>query len=265
MAVADRSPGGRDGRVRSAIAIDEATALEAGAALRLEREEVTWRDGDVSSARVERLGAIVLTERPLPDPDPADVAVAVAEGLRLEGLGVLNWTPAAVALRARLAAAHAGLGDPWPAVDDETLLAAIDVSSARNRADLRRLDVPAALRALIPWQVAGQLDDVAPERVEVPTGSRIRIDYADPDVPTLSVRVQEVFGWAQAPLVAGRPLRLQLLSPAQRVVATTADLAGFWVTGYPAVRSELRGRYPRHPWPEDPAVASATKRARPRP
>jgi ATP-dependent helicase HrpB len=83
-------------------------------------------------------------------------------------------------------------------------------------------------------------------------------------VPTVSVRVQEVFGWSRAPLVAGRPLRLQLLSPAQRVVATTADLAGFWVTGYPAVRGELRGRYPRHPWPEDPAVASATKRAGPR-
>jgi ATP-dependent helicase HrpB len=264
IAVADRSPGRRDARVRSAVAIDEATALEAGAALHLERDEVIWRNGDVYSARVERLGAIVLAERPLPDPDPADVAVAVAEGLRLEGLGLLNWTPAALQLRARLAAAHAGLGNPWPAVDDEVLLAAIDVSSARSRADLTRLDVVAALRALVPWQVAGELDVVVPERVAVPTGSRIRIDYADPDVPTLSVRVQEVFGWAQAPLIAGRPLRLQLLSPAQRVVATTADLAGFWVTGYPAVRSELRGRYPRHPWPEDPAVASATKRARPR-
>jgi ATP-dependent helicase HrpB len=149
-------------------------------------------------------------------------------------------------------------------VDDEALLAAIDVSGARSRADLTRVDVVTALRALVPWQVAGELDDVVPERVAVPTGSRIRIDYTDPHVPTLSVRVQEVFGWAQAPLVAGRPLRLQLLSPAQRVVATTADLAGFWVTGYPAVRSELRGRYPRHPWPEDPAVASPTKRARPR-
>jgi ATP-dependent helicase HrpB len=265
IAVADRSPGRRDARVRSAVAIDEATALEAGAALHVERTEVTWRNGDVYSARVERLGAIVLAERPLPDPDPAEVAAAVAEGLRLEGLGLLNWTPAARGLRARLAAAHAGLGAPWPAVDDEALLVAIDVSGARSRADLTRLDVVAALRALIPWQVAGRLDDVVPERVAVPTGSRIRIDYTDPDVPTLSVRVQEVFGWSQAPLIAGRPLRLQLLSPAQRVVATTADLAGFWVTGYPAVRSELRGRYPRHPWPEDPAVASATKRARPRP
>jgi ATP-dependent helicase HrpB len=261
IAVADRSPGRRDARVRSAVAIDEATALEAGTALHLERDEVIWRNGDVYSARVERLGAIVLAERPLSDPDPAEVAAAVAEGLRLEGLGLLNWTSAARQLRARLAAAHAGLGNPWPAVDDEALLSAIDVSSARSRADLTRLDVVTALRALVPWQLAGQLDDVVPERVDVPTGSRIRIDYTDPDVPTLSVRVQEVFGWSTAPLIAGRPLRLQLLSPAQRTVATTADLAGFWVTGYPAVRSELRGRYPRHPWPEDPAVASATKRA----
>lgn len=265
IAVADRSPGRRDARVRSAVAIDEATALEAGTALLRERGEVTWRNGDVHSAHVQRLGAIVLVERPLPDPDPGEVAAALAEGLRLEGLGLLNWTPAAVQLRARLAAASAGLGQPWPAVDDDALLAAIDVSRARGRADLTRLDVVAALRALVPWQLAGRLDDVVPERVEVPTGSRIRVDYTDPTVPTLSVRVQEVFGWAQAPTVAGRPLRLQLLSPAQRVVATTADLAGFWVTGYPAVRSELRGRYPRHPWPEDPAVASATKRARPRP
>jgi ATP-dependent helicase HrpB len=209
---------------------------------------------------VERLGAIVLSERPLPGPDPAEVAAAVAEGLRLEGLGLLHWTPAARQLRARLATAHAGLGAPWPAVDDEALLAAIDVSGARSRADLTRLDVVAALRALVPWQLAGRLDDVVPERVDVPTGSRIRIDYTDPAVPTLSVRVQEVFGWSRSPLVAGRPLRLQLLSPAQRVVATTADLAGFWVTGYPAVRSELRGRYPRHPWPEDPSAATATKR-----
>ncbi|CAA9237560.1 MAG: ATP-dependent helicase HrpB [uncultured Blastococcus sp.] len=264
VAVADRSPGRRDARVRSAVAIDEATALEAGAALHATADEVAWRDGDVRSARVERLGAIVLAERPLPRPDPAAVAAAVAEGLRLEGLGLLNWTPAARELRARLAAARAGLGDPWPAVDDDVLLAAIDVSGARSRADLTRLDVAAALRALVPWQVAGELDVVVPERIGVPTGSRIRIDYTDPGVPTLSVRVQEVFGWAQAPRIAGRPLRLQLLSPASRVVATTADLAGFWVTGYPAVRSELRGRYPRHPWPENPAVASPTKRARPR-
>lgn len=264
VAVADRSPGRRDARVRSAVAIDEATALEAGGPLHTDGDEVGWRDGDVRSARVERLGAIVLAERPARDPDPVAAAAAVAEGLRREGLGLLTWTPAARRLRERLAAAHAGLGEPWPAVDDEALLPGIDVSGARRRADLARVDLVAALRALLPWQVSGDLDAVVPDAVTVPTGSRIRIDYTDPTVPTLAVRVQEVFGWATAPLVAGRPLRLELLSPARRVVATTADLAGFWVTGYPAVRSELRGRYPRHPWPEDPAAAPATKRAAPR-
>ena len=261
IAVADRSPGRRDARVRSAVAIDESTALEAGGPLHTDGDEVSWRDGDVRSARVERLGAIVLAERPARDPDAAAVSTAVAEGLRREGLGLLRWTPAAQRLRDRLAAAHAGLGDPWPAVDDDALLAALDVSGARGRADLARIDVVAALRALVPWQLSGDLDAVVPDSVTVPTGSRVRVDYTDPAVPTLAVRVQEVFSWAEAPQVAGRPLRLQLLSPAQRVVATTADLAGFWITGYPAVRSELRGRYPRHPWPEDPATAPATKRA----
>ncbi|WP_299957643.1 ATP-dependent helicase HrpB [uncultured Modestobacter sp.] len=268
VAAADRAPGRRDARVRTAVAIDEATALEAGAAAHTDGPEVSWRDGDVAAARVTRLGAIVLAERPLPDPDPATVTAALAEGLRREGLALLNWTPAARALRERLAAAHAGLGDPWPAVDDDALLTALAqgpaLSGARSRRDLTRVDLVAALRGLLPWQLAGRLDELVPERVQVPTGSNVRVDYADPEVPTLSVRVQEVFGWAAAPVVAGRPLRLQLLSPASRVVATTADLAGFWVTGYPAVRSELRGRYPRHPWPEDPATAVPTRRAKPR-
>ncbi|MGY1838672.1 MULTISPECIES: ATP-dependent helicase HrpB [unclassified Modestobacter] len=268
VAAADRAPGRADARVRLAVAVDEATALDAGASLRRTGPEVSWRDGDVRAVRVDRLGAVVLTERPLPDPDPAAVTAAVAEGLRREGLGLLRWTPAAVALRERLAAAHAGLGEPWPAVDDAALLAALAdspaVAAARDRAALRRVDVAAALQALLPWQLAGRLDELVPERIAVPTGSRLRVDYADPAVPTLSVRVQEVFGWADAPVVAGRPLRLQLLSPAARVIATTGDLAGFWVTGWPGVRSELRGRYPRHPWPEDPASAAPTRRAKPR-
>nr|WP_239522532.1 ATP-dependent helicase HrpB [Geodermatophilus sabuli] len=264
VAAADRQPGRRDARVRQAVVVDEATAREVGGVT--DEPEVTWRDGDVRASRVERIGAVVLAERPLPDPDPAALAAAVAEGLRREGLSLLRWTPAAVALRERLAAAHAGLGPPWPAVDDDALRTALAdlpaLSAARGRADLARIDVAAALRALLPWSLAGRLDELVPERVQVPTGSRLRVDYTDPAVPTLSVRVQEVFGWAAAPVVAGRPLRLQLLSPASRVVATTADLAGFWGTGYPAVRSELRGRYPRHAWPEDPATAAPTRRAR---
>ncbi|SCX51075.1 ATP-dependent helicase HrpB [Klenkia marina] len=266
VAAADRAPGRRDARVRLAVAVDQVTALEVGD--HTDGPEVVWRDGDVRAARVERLGAIVLTERPLPDPDPALVAAAVAEGLRTEGLDLLRWTPAATSLRQRLAAAAAGLGEPWPAVDDQALRAALgatpQVQAARSRADLRRLDVVAALRALVPWQVAGTLDDVVPEKVTVPGGTGHRVDYTNPESPTASMRVQEAFGWADTPVVAGRPLRLELLSPARRVVATTGDLAGFWTTGYPAVRSELRGRYPRHPWPEDPAAAVPTRRAKPR-
>ena len=141
---------------------------------------------------------------------------------------------------------------------------ALDLSAARSRADLQRLDVVSALRSLVPWPQAARLDEVAPERVEVPSGSRLRVDYTDPDAPALPVRVQEVFGWAAAPLVAGRPLRLHLLSPADRVVAVTSDLASFWVTGYPGVRAELRGRYPRHTWPDDPAAAQPRRRPAPR-
>jgi ATP-dependent helicase HrpB len=264
VAVADRSPGRRDARVRLAVAIDEATAREAGATLLRDEQEVVWADGDVRARRVERLGAVVLTERPQTHPDPAAVAAALQDGIRREGLGLLRWAPAARDLRQRLAACHAGLGEPWPDVSDAALLDGLDLSTARNRADLRRIDVARALRALVPWSLAGRLDELAPERVKVPSGSNVRIDYADPGAPTLPVKVQEVFGWSQAPTVAGRPLRLHLLSPASRVVAVTSDLASFWTNGYPGVRADLRGRYPRHSWPEDPTAAPATARARPR-
>jgi ATP-dependent helicase HrpB len=264
VAVADRAPGRRDARVRLAVAVDEETARDAGATLLAAGDEVVWADGDVRARRVERLGAIVLTERPAERPDPAAVAAALQDGLRREGLQLLRWSPAARALRQRLAASRSGLGEPWPDVGDEALLAALDLSAARSRADLQRLDLVAALRALVPWPQAGRLDEVAPERVEVPSGSRPRIDYTDPDAPALPVRVQEVFGWRAAPLVAGRPLRLHLLSPAGRVVAVTSDLASFWTTGYPGVRAELRGRYPRHAWPDDPAAAQPRRRPAPR-
>jgi ATP-dependent helicase HrpB len=264
VAVADRDPGRRDARIRLAAVVDEETAREAGAGLLADGDEVTWADGDVRARRVERLGALVLGSRPLSRPDPDLVAAAVREGVRREGLDLLRWTPAATALRARLAACRSGLGEPWPDVGDEALLARLDLAGARGRADLRRLDLVAALRRLLPWELAGRLDEVAPELVRVPSGSRVRIDYGDPDGPVLPVRVQEVFGWAAAPTVAGRPLRLHLLSPAGRTVAITSDLGSFWHTGYPGVRAELRGRYPRHPWPADPATAEPTRRASPR-
>jgi ATP-dependent helicase HrpB len=251
VAVADRPPGRRDARIRLAVPLDEATARQVGEPLRHSVDEVVWA-GEVRARTVERLGAIELSARPLRSPDRSLVAAAMQEGLRREGLDVLNWTPAARALRRRLAACRSGLGDPWPDVSDDALLAHLDLAGSRHRGDLKRLDVAQALRSLLPWQLAGRLDEVAPHRIEVPSGSRIAVDYSDPEAPALPVKVQEVLGWTAAPQVAGRALRLRLLSPAGRPVAVTSDLESFWSNGYPAVRAELRGRYPRHRWPQDP-------------
>ena len=269
VADADRRPGTRDATIRSAAPLDADLALEAAAALWVEHEQVGWTDGRVVARRVTSLGAIELTSVTLPDPPPELVAAAVRDGLRTEGLSVLPWTEAAVALRSRLAFLHTALGEPWPDVSDEALLESVEswlgpeLARIRGTRDLRRVDVHAALRRLLPWPEAGRLDDLAPERVQVPSGARVRIDYTG-DQPVLGVRIQEVFGWPSAPSLAdGRvPLLVHLLSPARRPVAVTADLASFWKTGYPQVRGELRGRYPRHAWPDDPWTAPPTSGTR---
>ncbi|MGN9777354.1 ATP-dependent RNA helicase [Micromonospora sp. H33] len=272
VAVADRSPGAPAARIRLAAPVDEATAREAGGPLLGTAREVVWSGTDVVAREVVRLGALDLVERPLARPDPEEVTAALLDGLRRTGLDLLTWTPAARALRERLAFCRAALGDDWPDVGDEALLTAAPVwlgpelATARRRADLARVDVTAALRRLLPWPLAGRLDELAPERITVPSGSRIRIHYTDPAAPVLAVKLQETFGWREAPRIAGGrvPVLLHLLSPAGRPVAVTGDLASFWRSGYPQVRAELRGRYPRHPWPEDPTVAEPTRRPTPR-
>ncbi|RMI30760.1 ATP-dependent helicase C-terminal domain-containing protein, partial [Actinomadura harenae] len=218
---------------------------------------------------VERLGAIELAARPLRDPGAGAVRGALLDGLRAEGSALLRWTEAAGALRERLAFLHRELGEPWPAMDDAALVEHagtwIDASGARRRSDLTKIDVVSALRSLLPWECAARLDEFAPERVEVPSGSRVRVDYAG-EHPVLAVKLQELFGWDATPRIAGGrvPLVVHLLSPAGRPAAVTSDLASFWRDGYRAVRAELRGRYPRHPWPDDPTQATATRRANPR-
>lgn len=272
IAVADRATGRSGARIRLAVAVDEGVARSAGAALLRREREVTWDGDDVVARDVERLGAIVLAEKPITRPDPGAVASALRTGLDRVGLSLLTWSPAARALRERLAFCRLALGEPWPAVDDAALLGAVDVwlgpelATARRRADLARADVVTALRRLVPWAQAARLDEVAPERLAVPSGSRIRVDYTDPAAPVLAVKLQETFGWRDAPRLAdGRvAVLLHLLSPAGRPVAVTADLASFWRTGYPQVRAELRGRYPRHPWPADPTTAEPTRRTQPR-
>ncbi|MFC6009850.1 ATP-dependent RNA helicase [Nocardia lasii] len=264
VAVADREPGRAEGRIRLAAIADEELAREAAPGLVFVGEEVRWDGGEVVARRVERLGAIILSEKGLRDPDPALVEQAVRQGLRTEGLDLLRWTDDARTLRQRLDFLHRTLGEPWPAVDDETLLDNLDtwlgpeLSTARRRSDLARIDAGTALRRLLPWPTAARFDELAPERLEVPSGSRVRVDYSA-DQPVLAVKVQEIFGWTDPPTLAdGRaPILLHLLSPAQRPVAVTADLPSFWRNGWPQVRADLRGRYPKHAWPEDPTTIPA--------
>ncbi|MFE9095078.1 ATP-dependent helicase HrpB [Streptomyces sp. NPDC007264] len=267
VAVADRPVGAGHARVRLAATVDEGVARRAGAALHSEADEVRWSGGDVVARRVERLGAVELAVRPLRAPAPARMREALLDGLRQEGFGLLRWSPETRVLRQRLAFLRLRLGEPWPDVSDDALHARVDgwlepeLSRARRRADLARIDAGEALSRLLPWASgdAVRLDGLAPERITVPSGSRIRIDYADPERPVLAVKLQEMFGLQESPRVAGVPVLVHLLSPAGRPAAVTADLASFWRDGYRAVRAELRGRYPKHPWPEDPAGAEPTR------
>lgn len=269
VAVADRPVGAGHARVLLGGHIDEDVARSAAASLYGEGDEVAWTDGDLVARHVERLGAVELTVRPLKKPAPGLVREGLLAGLREEGTSLLNWSPGARELRERLAFLHRHLGAPWPDVSESALHARVDewlepeLSKARRRADLRRIDAGQGLNRLLPWATgeATRLDALAPERVAVPSGSRIRIDYADPEQPVLAVKLQEMFGLAETPRVADGsvPVLVHLLSPAGRPAAVTADLASFWRDGYRAVRAELRGRYPKHPWPEDPAAAQATR------
>ncbi|MGW0907812.1 ATP-dependent helicase HrpB [Streptomyces sp. NPDC002853] len=269
VAVADRPVGAGHARVLLGGHIDEDVARSAAASLFGEGDEVAWVDGDLVARHVERLGAVELTVRPLKKPAPGLVREGLLAGLGEEGTALLNWSQSARELRERLAFLHRHLGAPWPDVSESALNARVDewlepeLSKARRRADLRRIDAGQALGRLLPWATgeATRLDALAPERVAVPSGSRIRVDYSDPEQPVLAVKLQEMFGLAETPRIAdgGVPLLVHLLSPAGRPAAVTADLASFWRDGYRAVRAELRGRYPKHPWPEDPAAAEATR------
>jgi ATP-dependent helicase HrpB len=272
IAVADRAPGRADARIRSAAPIDEQTARDIAGDLVSTTDRIRWDDGRIVTRRVESFGAIVLNDVPLAKPDPLLVQAAVREGIRQSGLSVLRWSEAALALRERLAFCHVHLGVPWPPVADEALLADLDtwlgteLASVRSTRDLARIDVASALRRLLPWPAATRFGELAPERLQVPSGSEVRLAYDGVEPPVLAVKLQEVFGWTATPTVAdGRvPVVLHLLSPARRPVAITSDLASFWQQGYPQVRADLRARYPRHPWPEDPLTAIPTKRVKPR-
>ncbi|MFC9772684.1 MULTISPECIES: ATP-dependent helicase HrpB [unclassified Pseudarthrobacter] len=277
LAVAEVSrAGGRDAAgtgavIRSAAPLTAAQAESAASHLLAEAVEAEFRQGRVTARKVRRLGAIVLSETPvLPTPEAGRTAVSAA--LRRDGLGLLEWSTAARDLRGRLALLHRELGAPWPDVSDVALLERLDewlgpeLQALAEGAAVGRVDLAGPLRNLLPWPDAARFDELAPEWLEVPSGSRIRVAYPVPGEettrPVVAVKLQECFGLAESPRLAGGrvPVLFHLLSPARRPLAVTDDLTSFWSGPYAQVRAEMRGRYPRHPWPEDPWAAPATAR-----
>jgi ATP-dependent helicase HrpB len=214
----------------------------------------------------------VLNEQIKPITPDADTARILAEGIVAAGLDKLPWSKAALQFRQRAGFLRAAEGEEWPDLSDTALVqnmaewlepVLIDKTS---RAQIGADEMSDAIINLLPWNLRRRLDDEAPTHFEAPTGTRVPVDYAAEQGPTISIRVQELFGLKQHPSIAdGRvPLVIELLSPAHRPVQVTRDLPGFWRGSYAAVRTEMRGRYPKHPWPDDPASALPTRRAKPR-
>jgi ATP-dependent helicase HrpB len=261
----------REARILLAAALDRAT-LEAAADGRLRREvEVAWSSQDeaVVAREVERIDGLVIAEKPLPRVPPEAALAAMQEGLRQLGVDVLPWTDEARAFCARVELARRsalpGTGD-WPDFSAEALAVDHDwlepwLEGITRRSHLARLPVMDALRLRLGADRCRRLEDWLPSHLTVPTGSRIRIDYLDDLAPCASMRMQEVFGMATTPRLAdGRlPVTFKLLSPAQRPLQVTADLASFWRNAYVEVRKDMRGRYPRHYWPEDPLQAEPVR------
>ena len=259
----------REATLRQAVALTEQD-LRA-----LYADQIAWhsvcewsrREGRVLARQQERYGALVLADRAWPDAPPAAIALAALDGLRQLGL---PWTAPARRLRARIELARAG-GAEWPDCSDAGLLAQAEdwlllhLGGLKSEAQLRGLDLSDALRARLSWAQSTELDRLVPAHFETPLGRRVPIDY-DGDFPGIDIRLQELFGVTQHPTVgtARLPLRITLLSPGQRPVQVTTDLPGFWANTYADVRRDMRGQYPRHPWPEDPTQAEPTLRAKPR-
>ncbi|WP_209371237.1 ATP-dependent helicase HrpB [Brevibacterium renqingii] len=257
--------------IRAAAIIDQDTAELAGAGLLAAEETAVFDQGRVRAVRRTRLGGIELSATPI-TAGPELARTAIAESVRTRGAReVLRPSDSFESLRARLGLLRSVFGEPWPDVRwshlEQTLTDwcpdALDRMAKGS--DPARVDLVSALRTLLPWPEAARLRELVPEALEVPSGSRIRLDYPDPeradDGPVLAVKLQECFGWETVPHICdGRvPVTLHLLSPARRPLAVTADLASFWANAYSQVRAENRGRYPKHPWPEDPLGAPATR------
>jgi len=267
LAIAAADGGGSDARIQLALPLPPTSLAHLAEASGTEQGHVSW-DSQQQRIRAERelrLGALVLERRPWPHAPAAAVRSALLLGLAELGLEALPWDAPSRQLQQRLCLAHRHLGAPWPdrsaaalAADPEIWLGD-QLDGLRSRNDLQQLDLQEALWSGLPWEARRRLDELLPPSLPIPSGRMAAIDYSSGE-PVLAVKLQELFGAASTPTVLeGRlPVTVQLLSPAGRPAAITTDLAGFWSGAYQEVRKELRGRYPRHPWPEDPATTPAT-------
>jgi ATP-dependent helicase HrpB len=271
LVAAELDDEGSESRIRLAAPLEAEAVRQLAQRDGVTEDEIEWDDTTraVVSRQVRRLGAIILEERHLSAPDPGRVESVLTEAIRRYGVAALPWSDSALALRSRLAFLH-HLDRSWPDLSDSALLGSLEVwlgpelATIRRLTDLSRADLAGALLRLVPWDRRARLEQLAPERIEVPSGSRIAIDYSNPEAPVLAVRLQEVFGLQETPRIGGGrvPLTLHLLSPAYRPVQVTRDLASFWKSAYFDVRKDLRGRYPKHHWPEDPLQAEPVRGAK---
>ncbi|HYE45482.1 MAG TPA: ATP-dependent helicase HrpB, partial [Caulobacter sp.] len=270
LAVGELGGGAARDRILLAAPLDPETLRDAFATrLTAEDRLDVEADGKVRARRLVRLDRLVLEDRLVDNPDKAMIAAALLGQVRRDGLTALPVGEGSRSLLERLRFLRAG-DETWPDLSDAALMANLDdwlapvLEGRRTLASLTDQDLENALRTLIPWDVQKRLDAAAPSRWTAPTGSRLTIDYAAEAGPTISVRVQELYGVETHPTVGGQPLVLALLSPAHRPIQVTRDLPAFWRGSWKEVRTEMKGRYPRHLWPEEPWKAQATTRAKPR-
>jgi ATP-dependent helicase HrpB len=273
LVVADLQGAAAKSRIASAASVSEEEIREAlDRRIRAEMETVfDLQKRSLRTRSIERLGAVTLSERQAPPPSGEAANAALVAAIRSHGLSILSWDKPATVLRERLGWLDRGLGEPWPNMSDEALLAELEhwlLPFLPGEASLDALTAQALREALLsraPHSMRREVDRLAPTHFHAPSGSAVPIRY-DGERPLLSIRVQELYGLDRHPAIAGGtiPLTLELLSPAHRPIQTTLDLPGFWRGSWAELRAEMRGRYPKHLWPENPIEAQATARAKPR-
>jgi ATP-dependent helicase HrpB len=272
LAIAELDGAGSEARIGSAAALSLGEIEELFADQIETRAEIAWdaREEAVLARRERRFGALVLAQERLGEVEPSRLTEAMLDGVRALGLAALPWSKESESFRGRIGLLRRVLGPEWPDLSDEALLGALPdwlgpyLGGITRRGQLSRLNMLDILRARLDWNQLQALDELAPTHLPVPSGSRIPLDYLTGEEPVLAVRLQEMFGLTETPRIAGGRLALliHLLSPANRPIQVTRDLVSFWTNTYAEVKRDLKGRYPKHYWPDDPLIAEPTARAK---